>query len=307
MLFRSRTDANKDGVIGSPFNLVSRVRSTALLSESFTNRLLVSIDGQSPVPLQWGGNSLISSDPRLTGWTAEAAAGVDGVNTLLWRHSSGLLATWTFDARWNALSGTLPVTTGSEAAITYESQFARDLNGDGIIGEPSSRLSALRYQIYSTMPSANAKDPFSSYLTGSDGPDLIASPDSGNNLLSGSDPMTGQPLASGSVDVLDGGLSAGRDTFFLSSFGGRPFAEDGDAGFVLVKNYDSQKDDLVIATDKNLTMAIRTLAVDGAGVTGVGLHLDSNQNGTYDPGDNLIALLDNVSTAPGRLIKIAAI
>lgn len=300
-----KLDANKDGVIGSPYKLISTIGDVALMSESFSNRIVISIDGQSPISPQWGGSSLSASDVRLAGWTPEAAATIDNVNTLLWRHSTGIFATWTFDSRWNVLSGTSPVEAGSEAVIGYESRFNRDLNDDSVIGEPSSPLNALRYRINAAKPFANAKDPFTTFLTGSDGSDSILSPDTGNAFLSGSDLLTGQPLKAGLVDVLDGGNGTGNNTFLLTHHTNKPFAEDGDAGYVLVKNYDPLKDDLVLASFTPMTGEVRSLSFEGSTVTGYGLHLDNNGDGVYDSGDNLIALIADVTVVPSRFIRIS--
>ena len=52
-----------------------------------------------------------------------------------------------------------------------------------------------------------------------------------------------------------------------------------------------------------ITSSSRTLTFQGAAITGLGLHVDSNGNGSYDSGDDLIALLVGISTLP-RTIRI---
>jgi len=309
-----RSDANRDGVIGSPHQVTSSIGSIDLLTDS-DGLLLISRNGLPPISMAWGGAALTVNDPRLTGWTAIAATDRSGSNSLLWRHINGLLATWTLDANWNAVSGTAPVPSDSQAALVIEEGFSRDLNGDGVIGEPTSPIERLRYRLQQVAPSSNSRDPFSSVFSGGPTADVIVAA-TFNDLLTGSDLITGLPLQAGAIDLLDGGTessrtnifwpSPARRSFLLSSITNQPFADDGDAGYVLIRNYDPLNDDLVLASDLPLTTAVRSVAFDGITVSGIGLHIDKNRNGFYDPGDNLIGLLDGITTVPSRLIRLPA-
>lgn len=165
-----------------------------------------------------------------------------------------------YRARW------APVSSDSEAALALEDGFSRDLNGDGVIGEPPSPIERFRYRLQQVAPSSNSREPFSAVFSGGPSADVIVAA-TFNALLSGSDLITGLPLQPGAIDLLDGGTESsrnnmfgpgpGRRTFMLSSITNAPLADDGDAGYVLIRNYDPLNDDLVVASDLPLTTALR--------------------------------------------------
>ncbi|MFZ4567354.1 MAG: hypothetical protein ACOYMY_12920, partial [Prochlorococcaceae cyanobacterium] len=153
-------------------------------------------------------------------------------------------------------------------------------------------------------PNANARDPFSAVVSGTPLADALAAPDSRKVLLSGFDLITGVALPAGAIDQLDLGISKNDATVLLCSTTGRPFATDGDSGYTLIRNFDDSDDDLVISADLKLTTAIRSLSFQGGTVNGIGLHVDSNGNGAYDSGDDLIALLAGVGSVPSNVLRI---
>jgi hypothetical protein len=298
-------DANGDRSIGNPYNTIAASSSAVLLRHSSTARLAVRSNGATTTPLSWGGSDLLDGDPRLTGWSALAAARLGNANQLLWKQAAtGNLVTWTFDDRWNPTGGTPIVAGNSDDALSLEDGFGLDANDDGAIGEPLSPVERLRARILAAEPNANARDPFSAVISGTPLADALAAPDSRKVLLSGFDLITGVALPAGAIDQLDLGISKNDATVLLCSTTGRPFATDGDSGYTLIRNFDDSDDDLVISADLKLTTAIRSLSFQGGTVNGIGLHVDSNGNGAYDSGDDLIALLAGVGSVPSNVLRI---
>ncbi len=296
-------DANGDRSIGNPYNTLAVTPSAALLRHGSSGRLGISSNGASPIPLSWGGSDLLEVDPRLSGWTPLAAARVANANQLLWKQAnSGNLTTWTFDDRWNPTGGTPIVSPSSDDAIALEDSFAVDANGDGVIGEPLSPIERLRSRILAADPNANARDPFSAVVSGGAFADSLIAPAGDNVLISGYDPVTGIALPAGAIDNLDAGLATSLCTVLIASTTDQPFADDGDSGYTLVRNLDTTRDDLVLPAS-GFTTAARSLNFEGSTVTGLGIHIDSNTNGLYDSGDNLIAMLAGVTASP-RIVQI---
>ena len=299
-------DLDADRTIGNPFTTIAITGAVALQRHSRSGRLAVSSGGGPAMGLSWGGSELLDGDPRLSGWTAIAAARVNDTNQLLWQQAgSRSLVTWTFDANWNPTGGTAPVDSNSLQALNLETSFAVDLNGDRFLGEPQSPLEQLRGLIQARSATANAASPFSSIATGGAGADLLTAPSTGNALLSGFDFVTGLGLPAGAIDLLDGATGTARVTYGLWSPTDQPFAADGDSGYTLIRHYRAGTDDLVVSNTLPLSTAQRTVAgPGGTTVTGLGLHIDTNTNGVFDAGDNLIALLEGISTLPTRCLTI---
>lgn len=304
-------DLNADRVIGSPKSTVSERDVVKLERHVSTGRLSVKEGDRESISLNWQGQPLYYDDPRLAGWKPIAAAqvygdaSVTGVNTLLWQNSiSRAVVTWTYDSNWVFVNGKPPIDANSAEALKLEASFNIDLNGDRTVGEPLSAVELFRSLVINRSPSANARSPFSSIASGSEGADILIAPSTGNVLLSGFDLVTGLGLKAGSIDVLDGGSGQAAVTYGLSS-PVQPFAEDGDNGYILVRNFRASTADLVISDSISLSTAVRTVpGPNGSPVTGIGLHVDNNRNGSFDSGDNLFALLEGVSTLPDRLVKI---
>ena len=114
-----------------------------------------------------------------------------------------------------------------------------------------------------------------------------------NQLLTGYDLVTGttgiatQP---GQIDVLDGADVFGK-TFLIASPSHQPYANDGDKGFTLIKNFRIGSDDLVLDSTQFYVFDARNVQAFGSTVSGVGIHIDGNHNGLCDSSDNLIGLL----------------
>ncbi len=300
-----QVDLNGDRCIGNPYTTLAVSGAIALQRHSSSGRLAISSNGGAAIGLSWGGSDLLDGDSRLSGWTAIAAARVNGTNQLLWRQStSGNLTTWTFDDRWNPSGGTAIVTRDSQDAITLEEVFGLDANDDGAIGEPLSPIERLRGLIVAAEPNANARDPFTAVVSGGAFADDLVAPVGDNAFIGGADLLTGIALPEGSIGILDAGLRSSRTTVLLASPTDLPYPVDGDRGYTLVRNLDPGRDDLVLPANVAITSASRTLTFQGAAITGLGLHVDSNGNGSYDSGDDLIALLAGISTTLPRTIRI---
>jgi len=298
-------DANNDGFIGNPYTTIAISGTVALQRHSRSGRLAVSSNGDTSIGLSWGGKDLLDGDSRLSGWTALAANRVNNINQVLWAEAgSGNLTTWTFDDRWNPTGGTPIVPRDSDDTLTLEDSFGVDVNRDGVIGETLSSIERLRARILAAEPAANARDPFTAVVTGSASADVLTAPDSRKVLLTGYDLVTGVALPADAIDQLDLGINKSDTTVLLASPNGQPFAADGDKGYTLIRNYADSDDNLVVSADLKLTWFSRSLVFNNAPITGIGLHVDSNGSGSYDSGDNLIALLAGVSTVPKNLIRI---
>jgi len=300
-----QADLNGDRSIGTPYTTLAISGAIALQRHSSSGGLAVSSNGDAPIALNWGGSALLDGDSRLSGWTALAAARVNNVNQLLWRESSsGNVTTWSFDDRWNPTGGTPIVSSESDDTLTLEDSFGVDVNDDGVIGESLSPIERLRGRIRAAEPSANARDPFSAVVSGSAFADVLTAPAGDNAFITGFDLLTGMALPERSIDNLDAGQGTSRATVLLASPNGLPFAVDGDSGYTLVRNLDPGRDDLILPADMAITTASRSVIFQGSPISGIGLHEDSNGNGSYDPGDELIALLAGIGATMPRIIRI---
>jgi len=67
-------------------------------------------------------------------WRFLAAETIDGVNTMLLRHSNGFLFRWRLDGRWSMVSGAGWSAPGSAGSRATEVAFGMDFDGNGMIG-----------------------------------------------------------------------------------------------------------------------------------------------------------------------------
>ncbi len=89
---------------------------------------------QTPVTL--GGAPVDYHAYAALGWTAVAAEGIDGVNTLVWRHASGNLHLWRLSGTWGLVSSEGWYAPGSAEYYATEAALGMDLDGDTVIGAP---------------------------------------------------------------------------------------------------------------------------------------------------------------------------
>jgi hypothetical protein len=283
-------DLNKDLIVGTPYSTIATVGSVVFQKAIASNRYSVSIDGLvKPITIQ--GNPVYEG--IYSGWQTLAAATVDGTNTVLWLNpAANRLHTWTTDANWSWLSSQGWIDPNSDEGYTLESNFSIDLNHDSIIGIPLPTLEYLVSRIVMADPVANAAKGFWNPLAGTSGADNIVATSS-NQLLTGYDLVTGiagVATQAGQIDVLDGAFAYAK-TFLVAGYTRQPYANDGDQGFTLIKNFRLGSDDLVLDKAQPYVFASRSVQAYGDTVSGLGVHLDSNRNGSFDASDNLIALL----------------
>ena len=194
--------------------------------------------------------------------------------------------------------------------MDLEVTFGLDANADGFIAAEPSPIEVLRSRIRAAAPEANARDPFTWVQTGGEAADLLQAAPLGRSLLTAVDLLTGLPAPAGVIDVMECSGFSGGSTLVLTSPAGAAPVADGDSGYALVRYLRPSVDDLVVSAGLALAAAQRTVAgPDGAMVSGLGLHIDSNRNGVVDAADNLFALLEGVTLAgtaqlPPRLVRI---
>ena len=130
-------DLNGDGVIGIPTTVIELFGSTSLV-QSATNFYLDAISGGSGPTLKLGGVSVVPGQSTWAPIGAEQTAG-GGYEVALKDSASGDYTVWNTDASGNVVSDTIGHVTGTSAALeALEPSFQQDLNGDGVIGIPTT-------------------------------------------------------------------------------------------------------------------------------------------------------------------------
>jgi Ca2+-binding RTX toxin-like protein len=126
-------DANGDGVIGSGYTAIESAGNTKFVKDA-TNKYFTQIGTNTPIAIKNGGQQ-IYQDIYGSGWQTIAAETVNGVNQVLWKNISGnFLHIWHLDSNWNFVSSEGNWGLNSAEALTQETNFAIDANGDGAIG-----------------------------------------------------------------------------------------------------------------------------------------------------------------------------
>ncbi|AFW93265.1 tryptophan-rich domain-containing protein [Anabaena sp. 90] len=128
-------DANGDGVIGNPYTAIEAVGNTKLVKDS-TNKYFTQIGTNTPIAIKNSGQQI--SQDIYAGWQTIAAETVNGDNQVLWKNVSGnYLHIWHLDNNWNWVSSEGNWGLNSAEALTQETNFSIDANGDGVIGYTS--------------------------------------------------------------------------------------------------------------------------------------------------------------------------
>ncbi|MDM3863169.1 MAG: bluetail domain-containing putative surface protein, partial [Aphanizomenon gracile PMC644.10] len=167
-------DANGDGLIGNPYTPTESAGNTKLVKDS-TNKYFTQIGTNTPTAIRNGGQQIYQD--IYAGWQTLATETVNGVNQVLWKNVPGnYLHIWRLDNNWNWVSSEGAWALNSAEALTQETNFGIDANGDGLIGNPSSLT-----------------------LTGTSGNDILIG-GANNDLLTGA----------GGKDTLTGGLGADK-------------------------------------------------------------------------------------------------
>jgi hypothetical protein len=195
---------------------------------------------------------------------------VGGVNQVLWKNTAAnRLHTWTLDANWNRTSSSGLIDPASHQARELESQFALDLNADGILR---------------------------TWKPGSTGVDLLT----GNNTDQFFSPL-GVPASGGVDQIISGG---GRNQILLanSSGNGNFYANAKDADYLLIDGFNPSNDQLLVASDKSYGTAPLTLG----STSGIAVFEDRNADAIYSSGnDDLLALLKGVTAYSSSSLVLA--
>ncbi|WP_254446759.1 choice-of-anchor Q domain-containing protein [Dolichospermum sp. UHCC 0259] len=138
------------------FTPIESAGNTKLVKDS-TNKYFTQIGTNTPTAIKNGGQQIYQD--IYTGWQTIAAETVNGDNQVLWKNISGnYLHIWHLDNNWNWVSSEGQWALNSVDALTQETNFGIDTNGDGVIGNP-----------YTAIESAGntklVKDPTNKYFT----------------------------------------------------------------------------------------------------------------------------------------------
>ena len=127
-------DANGDGKIG--YAIIESAGNTTFLKDA-ANKYFTQVGTATPIAIKAGGQQIYQD--IYAGWQTLAAETVNGDNQVLWKNVSGnFLHIWHLDSNWNWVSSEGNWGLNSAEALTQETNFGVDANGDGKIGSPSS-------------------------------------------------------------------------------------------------------------------------------------------------------------------------
>ena len=133
-------DLNGDNAIGANYSTINTAGNVDFLKESTTGNGLfsVSVDGSDPIAIKATDGTHIH-EGIYSGWQTLAAANIDGTNNVLWKNTdSNKLHTWYLDDNWTRTTSQDWIDPNSSDALTFESNFNIDLNGDNAIGDDYS-------------------------------------------------------------------------------------------------------------------------------------------------------------------------
>ena len=135
-------DLNGDGVIGVPTTTIEALGSTSLVQVG-SNYFLDSISSGTGPALKLGGANFVSG--QLGGWTPIGAEQTStGYEVALKYAGADQYTIWNTDSNGNYASSPIGAVSGSSAALeSLEPSFHQDLNGDGVIGVPTTTIEAL--------------------------------------------------------------------------------------------------------------------------------------------------------------------
>jgi len=134
-------DLNGDGVIGIPTTVIEVSGSTSLV-EVGNNFYLDSISSGTGPELKFGGAAVFAG--QLGGWTPVGVEAVSGGYEVAWKIAGANQYTvWGTDSSGNYTSNLIGAVSGNSAALeALETSFQQDLNGDSVIGVPTTVVEA---------------------------------------------------------------------------------------------------------------------------------------------------------------------
>jgi serralysin len=131
-------DLNGDGVIGNPSVVIESFGSTSL-TQVGSNYYLYNA-GVGP-QLTYGGSPVVVG--QIEGWAPIAGEQVSGGYQVVWKvNGADLYTLWTTDSSGNFASFISAMSGSSSVLKNAEAAFQQDLNGDGVIGNPSVVIEA---------------------------------------------------------------------------------------------------------------------------------------------------------------------
>ena len=132
-------DINNDGVTGSPYTAIEANGNTKLVKDA-TNKYFAQIGTATPIAIKNGGQIYQNI---YAGWETLAAETVNGENQVIWKNvSQNLVHLWRLDSNWNWVSTEAISGLNSAVALTKETVFGVDINGDGVTGIPYTAIEA---------------------------------------------------------------------------------------------------------------------------------------------------------------------
>ncbi|MGJ5178183.1 S8 family serine peptidase [Bradyrhizobium oligotrophicum] len=134
-------DLNGDGTVGLIETVIEAVGTTSLVQVS-NGYFLAPVGGGSGPQVKFGGSAIVPG--QLGGWTPIAAEAVGGGYQIAWKMTGADLYTvWNTDSSGNYTGNPIAAVNGGNTALELlETNFQQDLNGDGLIGVPSTVIEA---------------------------------------------------------------------------------------------------------------------------------------------------------------------
>ena len=139
-------DLNGDGTIGVPSAATTVIQTdtnsfgTTVLTDNNNNYFLNGTNGAGP-ELKDGGNNVVAG--QFGGWEPIGAAETATGYEVAWKVSgSSEYIVWYTDSNGNFLSQTTVLAGNSSTLEALEPSFNQDLNGDGVIGTPTTVIQA---------------------------------------------------------------------------------------------------------------------------------------------------------------------
>jgi subtilase family serine protease/alpha-tubulin suppressor-like RCC1 family protein len=135
-----QVDANRDGIIGTPFTTIEAQGNAKLLQRA-DGKVFAEFGAgiRQEITSPWG----ISIGSDSSEWQALAVETIGSTNKLLWRNNTAnFLHVWNLDANWSWTSASGVNGFNTQPAYNLESDFQVDANRDGIIGTPFTTIEA---------------------------------------------------------------------------------------------------------------------------------------------------------------------
>ena len=117
------------------FTPIESAGNTKLVKDA-ANKYFTQVGTATPIAIK---NGVQIYENIYAGWQILAAETVNSENQVIWKNASQDLAhLWRLDSNWNWVSTEAISGLNSAAALTQETVFGIDINGDGVTGSPSS-------------------------------------------------------------------------------------------------------------------------------------------------------------------------